>query len=266
MTISQALKLYADIEIELLLGHALKQSKEFLYMHPRLKLTPQQTSKLNKLAEKRRAGMPIAYLLGHKYFYGLKFKVTKDTLIPRPETEWLVEKTVDIVNRKLNSKTRSVLRILDMGTGSGCIAISLSKLLDGNKVTIEASDISSKALTVAIENSLTHKAPVKFVQSNLFDKITGRYDIVIANLPYVPVKEYRKLTQALKHEPRTAITDDTDDFKLIRTFLANVKKYLKKDGIVLMEVDPATPGSLKISSKLIHKDFQGLKRYLYFKY
>lgn len=261
MTISEALKKYKDIEADLLLGHVLKQTKEFLYMHPEKKLTEIQRKKFILLANYRRHGIPIAYLLGYKYFYGLKFKVTRDTLIPRPETEWLVENALRVINAKLLKKKSGTLKVLDLATGSGCIAISIKKGLSGQKVKITASDISSKALNVAKANAKTHKASITFVNSNLFKNISGKFDLVIANLPYVPLSDYKKLYQNLKFEPKKALTDGADDFRLIQKFLKQIPEHLNERAVILLEVDPKFFKSQKNNEWRIIKDIHGLNRF-----
>lgn len=130
MDIRLVKKQYTDIEVDLLLSYILKKPKEFLYMHPKTKLTPIQSELLVKLAKRRRDGEPIAYIVGYKYFYGLKFKVNKHVLTPRPETEWLVERALARVQGLSSKKPeKSKISVLDMGTGSGCIAISLAHSL-----------------------------------------------------------------------------------------------------------------------------------------
>lgn len=148
MTIHQALRTYKNVEIDLLLVHVLKQPKEFLYLNPKATLTKQQTAALAALVARRKKGEPVAYIVGYKYFYGLKFKINKNVLTPRPETEWLVEHAL---NRIKNKKPH--LAVLDVGTGSGCVAISLAHSLVTYHLslvtTITASDVSSTALKVA---------------------------------------------------------------------------------------------------------------------
>ncbi|HEX3095881.1 MAG TPA: HemK/PrmC family methyltransferase, partial [Patescibacteria group bacterium] len=134
MTIAESLKKYKDIEADLLLGAVLKQSKEFLYLHPDKVLTAGQTKKLADMVKKRKAGMPAAYLLGYKYFYGLEFKVNQHVLIPRPESEWLVDETLKIISQKLKRNAKEPLKVLDVGTGSGCLAISIAKNADKKRV------------------------------------------------------------------------------------------------------------------------------------
>lgn len=239
MTIAELLKKYRSIEIELLIANVLKKPKEYVFTNTDKLLTSAQKNKIDSMAKKRISGVPIAYLTGHKEFFGLDFKVTKDTLIPRPESEWLVEKALQIVKNKERAS------IIDVGTGSGCLAISIATSLPPSSwkrgpggVRIQASDISSKALTVAKQNAKTHHAHITFIKSDLLTKVLGNFDIIIANLPYVPISDYKKLKNNLKYEPKSAITDGTNDFKLIKQLLDQAPTRLKDDGVILLEVDP----------------------------
>ncbi len=261
MTITEALKKYKQMEADLLLGHVLKQDKEFLYLHPNKVLTKTQELNFEQLAKQRLKGMPIAYLLGYKYFYGLKFKVTKDTLIPRPESEWLVENSLRIINAKLKRPGVKGLKILDVGTGSGCLAISIRKQFPGSKIKVTAMDISSKALAIAKANAKTQKVQIKFIKSDLLKNVTGKYDLIIANLPYVPIRDYRKFYPNLKHEPKLALTDGSSDFKLIDKFLKQVSKHLEQRAVILLEVDPKFFKQRKDMNWRVVKDIRGLDRF-----
>lgn len=242
MTISEALNNYPNIEAELLLGYVLKESKEFLYLNPDQKLTAKQAFRYEDMAAKRIKGIPVAYIVGFKDFYGMKFKVTKDVLIPRPETEWLVEEAIRIVGGKSIS-------VLDVGTGSGCIAISIAK---NSRAIVTATDISDRALAIAKSN-WRGRNKVKFIKSDLLERVEGKFDLVIANLPYVPETDYKKFLSNLMHEPKLALTDGTDEFVLITKFLDQAKEKLNSSGTILLETDPA---SIEVLSKKIQELFQ----------
>ncbi len=263
MTIAEALKKYKDVEADLLLGHVLKQSKEFLYLHPAQKLTAPQKANFERITKKRQAGMPAAYLLGYKYFYGLKFKVNRNVLIPRPETEWLVDETLGMIKRRLRTNPTKALRILDVGTGSGCIAISIAKNVDPRKVKIYATDISLGALTVAKENARENKVKVKFSEHNLLSDVKGKFDVIIANLPYVPISDYQHLNTNLKYEPKNALTDDSENFILIQRLLSQASKKLSTKGKLMLEIDPkAAVLFTNYSQVIITKDMHGLNRFI----
>lgn len=316
MTIRQILQRYKDVEVDLLLAHVLKQPKEFLYVHPETKVTKEQYNKITTLVERRKNGEPIAYLVGYKYFYGLKFKINRQVLTPRPETEWLVDKALSIAtsdkSRVKNKKNVKPFAILDVGTGSGCIAISIARQLQsppprqagvlllatgGEKrghalrppslireggpdatsgteglprVAITASDISSTALKVAQTNANTHKVVINFVNSDLFSKIRGTYNIITANLPYVPQGMYELLYHNLKYEPKVAITDGGEVWDMYYRFFGQLPKRLATGGVALLEIDDGSkPDLQKMLKKLLpnykttfYKDLNGLWRYL----
>lgn len=231
MTIQQILRKSTEPEIELLLGAVLKQSKEFLYLHPNISLTPPQERKFNKLLNDYQSGIPVAYLLRYKNFYGLRFKVNRFTLIPRPESEWLVEKALEILKGKPDQQ------IIDIGTGSGCLAICIKKYSPQVKVT--ATDINNRTLLVAKQNSQNHSVKVKFKNQYLLQGDSMKYDLIIANLPYVPKNVYQKLHKGLMHEPKFALIDRKQDFDLYQKLLSQVKNNLKPQATLLLEIDPS---------------------------
>lgn len=261
MTVGESLKKYKNIEADLLLSHVLKKTKEFLFMHPEKLLTKTQEKYFTKLAKERQKGLPIAYLLGYKYFYGLKFKVTRDTLIPRPETEWLVENALRVINAKLLKKKTRGFKVLDMATGSGCIGISIKKSSLNRRIKVTATDVSTKALTIAKANAKANKVRIKFIKSNLFKNIAGKFDLVIANLPYIPISDYKKLYGNLKYEPKLALTDGGDNFKLLNRFLKEAPAHLNERAVVLLEVDPKFFKQRNDTSWRIIKDIHGLNRF-----
>ncbi len=266
MTIKEVLKKYqATDETELFLSHLLKCSKEDLFLDPNRLVNQGQISLLEAMIKQLNKGKPAAYILGYKYFYNLKFKVDSSTLIPRPESEWLVEKALEFINKTPEQK----LNVLDIGTGSGCLAISIAKHTNPAMVKITASDISRKALEIAKTNARTHKVHVNFVYSDLLEKLPDNYDLIIANLPYVPVTDYNKFHTNLKHEPISALTDGTDNFILYEKLLEQLKSRQNLPSMVIFELDPKTKPALEDllksylpqASITFHKDLQGLWRY-----
>lgn len=270
MTIADALKKYTDIEIELLLGHLLQQSKEFLYLHPEYKLSSEESAELVQMSKLRESGVPTAYITRYKHFYGLNFKVSKNVLIPRPETEWIVDEALRITTKKQREPKRKVVRILDVGTGSGAIAVSLAFNTDPAKVEIFATDISDKALVVAKQNANAAKVKINFSKHDLLTGVNGKFDIIIANLPYVPASDYKKFFENLKHEPKLALTDGTDNFILIKKLIDQLPSRLNKDGFVLLEIDPLAVKPLTLQAKKSGKyktikvipDLQKLQRFI----
>lgn len=266
MTIKEVIKKYRNIdETELFLSHLLKCSKEDLYLDPNRPVNQGQIALLESMIKQLNKGQPVAYILGYKYFYNLKFKVDSSTLIPRPESEWLVDKALEFIKGHPQKK----LNVLDLGTGSGCLAISLAKHTNGALIKITASDISKKALEVAKSNARTHKVRVNFVYSDLLEKLPDNYDLIIANLPYVPITDFNKFHANLKHEPLSALTDGTDNFILYEKFSKQLKNHQHLPSMVIFELDPKTKPALEDfykqylpqASLTFYKDLQGLWRY-----
>jgi len=220
---------------------------------------------------------PRAYSEGKANFYGYDFLVNQHTLIPRPETEQLVERTLGLAH--LHLPGGGAIRILDVGTGSGVIAITLKKLLPN--AVVEATDISPQALLVARQNARANLTEVIFHQGNLLESAKGRFDLIITNLPYVPAGRWRFLDRKVRDfEPRSAIIAGRDGLKWIRQFCQQIGVYTKQNmlgksltsdylnapSIVALEIDDthgprvlqllqdALPNHLvKIESDLAHK-------------
>jgi release factor glutamine methyltransferase len=278
MNISSILKKYNKIEIELLLAHVLKKPKEFLYMESASQISASQLIRLQTLIKRRLNGEPIAYILGYKDFYGLRFKVNKNVLIPRSETEWIVENVVQAIGLQkrqadgVHYKATSPINILDVGTGSGAIAISLAKefKIKNLEFRITASDISSASLKVAKQNAKANKVKIKFIKSDLFKNISGKFDIIIANLPYVPKKVYKQKLNNLKWEPKTALIDPVKDFNIYTKFFEQVASQLNPSASIYLEIDPLQKKLLpKIIKKYLpkadikfHKDLNNLWRFV----
>lgn len=267
MTIGEYLKTFGKIEIEILLGHILGKEKEFIFSNTELELNQKQTLRLKTLIRKRLEGTPVAYLLGYKYFCGLKFKVNKSTLIPRPETEDLVEYATKFILEK-----KGQIKLIDIGTGSGCIALTLKKQTEeqwGRKISVYAVDISKSALEVARINAKSLGVKINFIHSDLFKKVAGKYDVITANLPYVPTQHY-KLSKELQFEPKKALTDGSDIGKIYRLFLDQVILHINKGAGIFLETDPSLISNitewarLSLSPKTIEvkKDIHGLDRFV----
>ncbi|OGD61235.1 hypothetical protein A3A71_01400 [Candidatus Berkelbacteria bacterium RIFCSPLOWO2_01_FULL_50_28] len=210
--------------------------------------------------------LPRAYREGTANFYGFDFKVDTSTLIPRPETEQLVERTVELAKSSLPNE----LRILDVGTGSGVIAITLKKLL--LEASIEATEISAKALEVASANAKNNEVEVTFHVGNMFEPIKGKFDLIIANLPYVPAARWRFLESPVRDfEPKDSIVAGRDGLKWIRQFCLKVGAYLNQASIVALEIDDfRSERVLKMAQKAlpnhtcwIEKDLAGADRFCF---
>ncbi len=261
MTIKQLLKKSKELkvisktpnlDVELLLSFVLEKPKEYLYANPDKELTKNRVERFDKLLTRRKKGEPIAYIIDKKYFYGLEFYVDRRVLIPRPETEILVEE----VMKEERGKKKEV-RIADVGTGSGCIAISLAKNLPGAKIW--AIDISKKALQVTRKNAKKHrvKKQVKLLHGDLLKPLgKNKVDIICANLPYLTIEQL-ELTEkdVRKFEPKKALVAK-QEIELYAKLLAMAPGYLNKNGIIFLEVDPVFKNKLE---KLAKRKFPGTK-------
>lgn len=176
---------------------------------------------------------PLSHLVGFDYFYDRKFKVTRDVLSPRIETEELIYKVLEYIKK---SKKDS-FRILDLCTGSGIIAITLKKEIVEKYTEIVASDISEKALSIAIENANNNNANITFIKSDLFDNISGKFDLIISNPPYISYKD--KITikdSVLNYDPNLALFAEEDGIYFYRKIIENAVHYLSKDGVIFFEI------------------------------
>jgi release factor glutamine methyltransferase len=214
------------LDSELIVAHILGKERSFLHAHPEYEFSETELAQIRAATERRASGEPLAYTLGYKEFYGRIFKVTKDTLIPRPETEVLVIEAISLRPKS----------ILDVGTGSGCIAVTLSKELPG--VSISAIDISKEALAVAKENAQKHHAQIAFMQSDLLSNLhkAQKYDLIIANLPYVD-KNWTWLGAELSFEPESALFAEDGGLELIKKIILQAPSRLNPHGYLLLEAD-----------------------------
>lgn len=192
-----------------------------------------QIEKLNSVINERiQTRKPVQQIVGQAYFYSRKFFVNENTLIPRPETEILVEKTLEI------TKNIAHTRILDIGTGSGCIPVSLA--LENPNLSLEAVDISQKALEIAKKNADFHKVSEKinFYTSDLFENVKKKYNIIVSNPPYIPLKDKETLqTEVKDHDPHLALfTSDFDGIEFYEKISENAGKYLNTDGFLIFEI------------------------------
>jgi release factor glutamine methyltransferase len=185
--------------------------------------------------DKRITHYPLQYIIGEWEFMGLPFKVNENVLIPRQDTEVLVEKAFKVVENELNINDKNV-SVMDMCTGSGCIGISVA--FKYKNINVVCADISKEALEVAKENArMNNVENISFVESDLFRNITGKYDIIIANPPYIASAECEKLMPEVKnYEPRIALDGDIDGLKFYRNIIEQSKEFLNENGYILFEI------------------------------
>ena len=225
----------ASVEAELLLGHILGMSKTQLYTEPERSLTSVETEHLCHLVRRRLDHEPAAYILGHCEFYGIDFCIDCHTFIPRPETELLVEKAVELAQRISQPGKR--ITIADVGTGCGAIAISLASALPQAK--IYATDISASALQVAGMNCRRHavSSQVELLQGNLLEPLFQPVDMIVANLPYIKGCEFRDLSPEVRNfEPTTALAGGEDGLDEIQQILEQMPGKLNYGGCFLLEI------------------------------
>ena len=218
------------IEAGAILARSLNTDPLELYAHPERRVGQEHAAAFEKLLRRRLAGEPLAYVIGKREFYSRSFVVTPDVLIPRPETETLAELAVETARRMKSP------RILDLGTGSGCLAVTL--FLEVRNCEVFASDVSAPALAVAKENARANNAWVRFVNSDLLGCFaTSSFDMIISNPPYVSEAEYAELSaQIRRYEPRTALLGGEDGLEHIRKIAATARRVLREGGFLLLEI------------------------------
>ena len=238
MTISEALK-RAELEIDrldaqYLLANLLNVGRASLIAHPERVLDESTQRRFKAQVSERADGMPVAYILGTREFYGRDFRVSPATLIPRPETEFLVEQALARLSKQNRSANPTSTRVLDMGTGTGAIAISIAL---GGEFSVTATDVSVDALEIARNNAVALGASVEFTKSNWFAELADRqFDLIVSNPPYVAGNDAHLTQDDLRFEPPNALTDGSaDGLASIRTIVAGAPRHLAPGGWLLFE-------------------------------
>lgn len=226
--------LTAALDADVLLAHVLGVSKESLYAHPDTEMSHGAMRRYRDLVERRASGEPVAYLRGFKEFYGLRFAVDPRVLIPRPETETLVDAAREVIAGR-------ALMLADVGTGSGAVAIAIAAHERG--VHVIATDISLDALAVARENTLRNGVSerIELREGDLLAPLSEQLDVVVANLPYLRDAELEHLVgerTSLAFEPRVAVTAGKDGLELIWRAATDLPRVLSPHGTALFEIDP----------------------------
>ncbi len=214
-----------------LLSHVFQKPKTWLLAHPETHLTTQQSEQFAELAERLEQGEPLPYLVGKQEFFGLDFRVDPSVLIPRPETELLVETALSWLRVHPSSRFG-----IDVGTGSGCIAIALT--VNCPDLEMIATDISKQALQIASQNALAYHLDerIAFVNCDLLPKMNQQVDLLCANLPYIPTDKLKEVN-SLPWEPTLALNGGTEGLDLIRKLLIKAKPLIKKPGLILVETE-----------------------------
>lgn len=222
------------LDAELLLAHVLETNRASVLAHPERLLTPKELTRFRALVARRAAREPLPYIVGTREFYGLAFAVDDRVLIPRPETELLVERAVRF------ARHLAAPRIADVGAGSGAIAVTLAVQLP--MATVYALDASAGALEVAGDNARRHRVDnrVHRLQGDLLDPLPEPVHLIVANLPYVTTAEWQELAPEIRnHEPRTALDGGEDGLDLVRRLLASAGPWLEPGGAIVLEIGAA---------------------------
>jgi release factor glutamine methyltransferase len=215
-------------EAQILFGHAMGVSRAWLSAHRDDAADPSAADFFRELIRRRRAGEPVAYLVGRREFFGLEFRVTPDVLIPRPDTEALVDAALEKLAQGAQSD------VLDLGTGSGCVALAIAHERPAARVT--AVDVSAAALAVARENAASIGVSAEFVQGAWFEALEGRrFDLIVSNPPYVAAGDPHLQQGDLRFEPSTALASGEDGLADIRVIVAEAPAYLREGGWLLFE-------------------------------
>ena len=262
-----------DLDAVLLLAEVLHMNREELVIHGNDPVTEKNKKVFINFLERRRNGECVAYILGRKEFRGLVFAVNRNVLVPRPDTETLVEEALVCIGEKKN------LSLLDLCTGSGAIAVSLKN--ERPSLKISASDISAGALDIArlnavrlLDGRLLDRRPVnssrnkiQFFQSDLFETLDGRYDIIVSNPPYIPQDKLESLAPELRLEPQIALDGGEDGLILIRKIISRSPDHLLPGGVLLLEASPEQMPAIGILLKkhnfgkiIFRKDLAGRDR------
>lgn len=217
----------SDIDAWLLLEYTAKIDRNYYFMHQFEEISNILADEYKILLVRRSEHVPLQYLTNEQEFMGFKFKVNENVLIPRQDTEILVDEAVN--------RLKPSMRVLDMCTGSGCIAVSLKRLVRDIEVT--AADISSKALAVAIENAELNSADIEFIQSDLFENVRGKFDIIVSNPPYIPSETVDLLMEEVReHEPRLALDGMSDGLYFYRLIVRESTRFLEDNGFLMLEI------------------------------
>ena len=280
----------AALDVSVLLEFFLGKDKTWILLHEKDELTEEQFSKLSDAVAARKTGLPVAYITGRKEFYGYDFFVTPDVLIPKPDTEILVESALTEILQKIQGEKSGISSICDICTGSGCVGLSVIKFLsERNEISsaklpeLTLSDISSAALSIAEKNAknLLSKElfqKINLVKSDLFSAIPKRFDMILSNPPYIPSKMVDELLKDGRSEPRLALDGDSygtsqkscDGLSIIRSLIPQCMEHLNEGGILIVETGEYNAVETKtifeksgFSYVKIIKDLEGQARDVY---
>ena len=251
-----------SLDVEVLLMNVTNFNKTKLYLNPDYILTNEQFEKFEHFFNRRLKNEPIAYIIGKCEFMGMEFLLNKHTLIPRADTEILVEKSIEII------KENNFKSVLDIGTGSGAIAISLAKYCN---IDVEALDINNNALEMKKKNAHLNNVNVNFIQSNIFENIINKYDVIVSNPPYIKTNIIQTLEKNVKdYEPILALDGGETGLIFYEKIISSAYKYLNNNGYLIFEIghDQAEDvknimGNNNFYNITVLKDLAGLDRVVF---
>ena len=252
-----------SLDVEVLLMNVTGFSKIQLYLNTDYTLKTEEYEKFKKFFNRRLKNEPIAYIIEKCEFMGMNFLLNNHTLIPRPDTEILVEKAIEIINKN------NFNNALDIGTGSGAIAISLAKYCN---INVTALDINDKAIEMAKKNANINKVKnIEFIQSDIFEKINNKYDIIVSNPPYIKTQDIKTLEKNVKnYEPILALDGGKSGLIFYEKITNNAIKYLNKNGYLMFEIGYDQAEDVKnimennnFYNTTVLKDLSGLDRVVF---
>lgn len=218
-----------NLKAKLLISKVINKPKEYLLIHNNEEIKEEKIFEIKKNLDKIIQGYPIQYITQNQEFMGLNFYVNESVLIPQPDTEILVDEVINIAG------TIAEPKILDLCTGSGAIAVSLKKNI--NELSkVSASDISKNALDVAKINAKNNKAKIEFIESDLFENIEKKFNIIVSNPPYIKTEIIKDLSLEVQNEPHIALDGGQDGLDFYRKIINNAYKYLEDDGYLALEI------------------------------
>lgn len=244
----------ARLDAELILSHTLRKPRTYLHAHLDENLDPRRLDIANARLELRKERTPLAYITGHKDFYGRRFSVNPSVLIPRPESEDMIAWLLDLTATQITPE-----RLIDIGTGSGCLGITAK--LERPLLDVTLTDLSSRALAVAQKNADTLGAEVQIRKDNLLDRQGFEVNFALANLPYVD-RLWTDTSPELFYEPADALYAEEHGLRLIRQLIPQLARWLAPDGIALLEADPTQHQAISAMAETVNMPTIGVRNYI----
>lgn len=226
----------SSIKAKLLLQYILKQDRGYIVCHSDNELEEKDEIQYKQYIKELIEGKPLQYITNYQEFMKLNFYVDENVLIPQPDTEILVENAIEELKKMIKRKPSEKIRILDLCTGSGAIAISIAKYLEDFPLEIYATDISKNALKIAKKNANINHVNIKLRQSDMFEKIEGKFNVIISNPPYIEKEVLEKLPKEVQNEPHIALDGGIDGLRFYKIIAKKGYQFLKEKGLILLEI------------------------------